>query len=81
MEIGRHKKDNHSHGEMHNFSDNETTDTEFFCQEFSKKNKKQYKTKCQEKGWKILRQWSLEIQHGSIVDPGCTKIDIDNCTE
>ena len=68
MKISRYKEDNHSHGEMNNFPDNKRTDTEFLRQQFSQKNEQQYKAECQEKGWKILRQWSLEIQHESIVN-------------
>ena len=68
MEISGYKKDNHPHGEMNNFPYNKRTDTEFPRQQFSKKNKQQDKAECQEKGWKILRQWSLEIQHESIVN-------------
>jgi hypothetical protein len=53
---------------MDNFPDNKSADTEFPCQQFRKKNKKQKKADCQEKSWKILRQRGLEIQHESIVN-------------
>ena len=73
MEIGRYEKDNNTHREVNNFPDNKSADTEFPCQQFGKNNKKQDKAERQEKGWKILRQWSLEIQHESIVNSGWTK--------
>ena len=78
LKIGRYKKNHDTHGEMYNFSDHKSANTQFLCQQFCKKNKKQHKTERQEKGRNILGQWRLKIQHGSIL---CSEKYEVHCTE
>jgi len=67
LKIGWYKKNHDTHGKMDDFSDHKSAYTQFSCQQFRKKNKKQHKAECQKKGRDILRQWGLKIQHAFIV--------------
>jgi hypothetical protein len=63
LKIAWNKKNHHAHGEMDYFSYNEGTNTQASGQKLRQKNKKEHETECEEKGWQILGQSRLKVQH------------------